>query len=69
MAKSQVLHKQRVVARIFKAASAAKQSIKQYEFLPDGRIIVVPGKPDDAGDDLDKELASFVEAHGNEGCT
>jgi hypothetical protein len=26
-------------------------------------------KPGDAGDDLDKELASFVEAHTNEGRT
>jgi hypothetical protein len=40
--KLEVLHKQRLVARIFRAAEAAEYPVEQIEFTADGTIIVKP---------------------------
>jgi hypothetical protein len=47
MPKGKVLHHQRVIGRIFRAATAAKYPVEEIEFTADGTIIVRPGKPAD----------------------
>jgi hypothetical protein len=46
MPKGKVLHHQRVIGRIFRAAEAAHFPVDQIEFCADGTIIVKPTKPD-----------------------
>ena len=53
MPKSKVLHRQRVIGRVFRAATAAKYPVETIEFTADGNIIVRPVKPhyrDEAAD-------------------
>ena len=47
MPKGKVLHHQRVIGRIFRAATAAKYPVEEIEFTADGTIIVRPGKSAD----------------------
>jgi hypothetical protein len=42
MPKSKVLHRQRVIGRVFRAATAAKYPVETIEFTADGSIIVRP---------------------------
>ena len=42
MPKGKVIHHQRVIGRIFRAAEAAEYPVGQIEFCPDGTIIVRP---------------------------
>jgi hypothetical protein len=42
MPKGKVIHHQRVIGRIFRAAEAAKFPVEQIEFCADGTIIVKP---------------------------
>jgi len=51
MPKGKVIHHQRVIGRIFRAAEAANFPVETIEFTNDGTIIVRPskaGKPGDA---------------------
>lgn len=45
MPKGKVLHHQRVIGRIFRAAKAAHFPVERIEFCADGTIIVKPTKP------------------------
>ena len=45
MPKGKVLHHQRLIGRIFRAAERAHFPVEQIEFCADGTIIVKPGKP------------------------
>jgi hypothetical protein len=47
MPKGRVLHHQRVISRVFRAAKATEYPVKTIEFTADGNIIVRPGKPED----------------------
>jgi hypothetical protein len=49
MPKGKVLHHQRVIGRIFRAAEAAHFPVEQIEFCADGTIIVKPTRPDTPG--------------------
>jgi hypothetical protein len=56
------------LASIAKEAAKAGLDVARYEVDPDGKIIVVTGKPgteNTAADDLDQELADFQERHGH----
>jgi hypothetical protein len=44
MPKGKVLHHQRVIGRVFRAAKAAKFPVETIEFTADGNIILKPGK-------------------------
>jgi hypothetical protein len=48
MSKKKVIHHQRVIGRIFRAAKIADYPIEQVEFMEDGRIIVRPRAPSGA---------------------
>ena len=48
MPKGKVLHHQRVIGRVFRAATAAKYPVETIEFTVDGSIIVRPRNQDDA---------------------
>jgi hypothetical protein len=50
MPKGKVLHHQRVIGRIFRAAEAAHFPVEHIEFCADGTIIVKPTRPDKLGD-------------------
>ena len=50
MPKGKVLHHQRVIGRVFRAATAAKYPVETIEFTADGNIIVRPVKPHDRDD-------------------
>jgi hypothetical protein len=50
MPKGRVIHHQRLIGRIFRAAKAADYSIEEVEFMEDGRIIVRPKAPGGAHD-------------------
>jgi hypothetical protein len=56
------------VTRATRAVLDAGLDVARIEIEKDGRIVVVPGKPDgqaDAlSDDLDRELAEFEAQHG-----
>ena len=47
MPKGKVLHHQRVIGRVFRAATAAKYPVETIEFTVDGSIIVRPRNQDD----------------------
>ena len=68
MPKGQVKYKQRDIARTIRAVQSTGAEVGAIDHFPD-RVRLIITKPGDAGDDLDKELASFVEAHTNEGRT
>jgi len=42
MPKGKVLHHQRVIGRVFRAATAAKYPVETIEFTADGSIVVRP---------------------------
>ena len=50
MPKGKVLHHQRVIGRVFRAATAAKYPVEEIEFTADGNIIVRPVKHHDRDD-------------------
>ena len=67
MPKGKVIHHQRVIGRIFRAAEAAHFPVEQIEFCADGTIIVKPRNREDApvvtGDDEQKWDKAIHAAH------
>jgi hypothetical protein len=47
MPKGKVLHHQRVIGRVFRAAKATEYPVETIEFTADGNIIVRPRNQDD----------------------
>jgi len=50
MPKGRVLHHQRVIGRVFRAAKATEYPVETIEFTADGNIIVRPIKPHNRDD-------------------
>jgi hypothetical protein len=59
MPKGKVLHHQRVIGRIFRAAVAAHFPVEQIEFCADGTIIVKPRAATSSGDPAKTEPNDF----------
>jgi hypothetical protein len=55
-------------ADVTRAVLAAGVGVASIEIVKDGRIIVLPGKPEGqaSSDDLDRELAEFKAQHGQD---
>jgi hypothetical protein len=64
--------KQGDVTKAIKAAVKAGLPVARVEVSPDGRIVVIAGKPEQGqnsgteADDLDRELAEFEARHGKD---
>jgi hypothetical protein len=68
MARTPSTFRQADVTRAVKAVVAAGVGIARVEIDKSGKIVIVPGKPQEPAmarqDDLDQELAEFEERHG-----
>lgn len=59
MPKGKVIHHQRVIGRIFRAAEAAHFPVEQIEFYGDGTIIVKPRAATSSADPAKTEPNDF----------
>jgi hypothetical protein len=62
MPKGKVLHHQRVIGRVFRAAMAAKYPVEEIQFTTDGTIIVRPGKVEVPAEDDEKKWDKAIHA-------
>lgn len=68
MSRARAAFRESDVSRAFRGAKKAGVEVARVEISPDGRIIVIPGKPVENAhaateDALDRELAEFEAGH------